>query len=137
MIRISRRTMSNKKSKVERQMEKLFNKLQQRKIKPMEYAKKFPMKVDMRPRKDLIREALSAHRIYFGMIGYEKMKYDIDVASNAIGNFVIACLSNLEVGYEALKNIEGGKQAFKLLLQRAIDESKRVYPWLEGEYYQY
>nr|WP_033110178.1 hypothetical protein [Leptospira interrogans] len=118
-------------------MEKLFNQLQQKEIKPMEYAKKFPMKIDIRSQHYVLREALSAHRIYFGILSYEKMKYDIDVASNAIGNFVIARLSNLEVGHEALKNIEGGKKAFKLLLQRAIDESKRVYPWLEGEYYQY
>ncbi len=137
MIRISRRTMSNKKSKVERQMEKLFNKLQQRKIKPMEYAKKFPMKIDMRPQRDVIREALSAHRNYFDLKAYEKNKQDIDIASNAIGNFVIARLSNLKAGHEALKNIEGGKEAFKWLLQRAIDESKRTYPWLDGEYYHY
>ncbi|EKR64295.1 hypothetical protein LEP1GSC036_2558 [Leptospira weilii str. 2006001853] len=128
---------SNKKSKVEREMEKLSNQLQQKEIKPMEYAKKFPMKIDMRPQKDVIREALSAHRNYFDLKAYEKNKQDIDIASNAIGNFVIARLSNLKAGYEALKNIEGGKEAFKWLLQRAINESKRAYPWLDGEYYHY
>ncbi|EMO20687.1 hypothetical protein LEP1GSC168_3591 [Leptospira santarosai str. HAI134] len=46
-------------------------------------------------------------------------------------------LSNVRDGFEALENIKGGKNAFKLFVERVTNESVRVYPWLEDEYYLY
>ncbi|OMI18919.1 hypothetical protein BUQ74_01630 [Leptospira weilii serovar Heyan] len=136
MNKASNNPKGHKKSKVEREMEKLSIQLQQKEIKPMEYAENFPMKVGKHPKAAVIQTALAGFKKKYGVKAYNEIQNDFDVMG-VVRHFVVGYMTNLKDAHDALENIKGHKKAFALLVQRAFDESIRVYPWLDDEYYQY
>ncbi|EMF81260.1 hypothetical protein LEP1GSC188_1883 [Leptospira weilii serovar Topaz str. LT2116] len=136
MKKASAKIKGNKKSKVERKMEKLSNQLQQQEIKPMEYAENFPIKVDRYSQADVIETAIAEYTKEYSLKEFIELVSDSDASIKVVRFFVLSCLTNLLDGFETLKNNKGGKKAFGLLHRRAIDESRRVYPWLYHKYYQ-
>lgn len=73
----------------------------------------------------------------YGVKEYKEIQTDFGVDITVFRQYVLMILSNLRDGFEALENIKGGKNAFKLLVERVTNESVRVYPWLNDEYYLY
>ncbi|WP_421832818.1 hypothetical protein [Leptospira santarosai] len=130
-------TKNNRKSKLEKEMENLSRQLKQKEIKPMEFAANYPVKVGRHSKKDVVQTALAAFKKKNGAKAYNQIANDFDSVINVVRFFVIGYMTNLKVAYEALENVKGSKKAFGLLTQKAIDESLRVYPWLDDEYYQY
>ncbi len=116
-------------------MKKLSIQLKNKEIKPMEYAENFPMKVGKHPKAAVIQTALAGFKKKYGVRAYKEIQNDFDVM-DVVRHFVVGYMTNLKDAHDALENIKGHKKAFALLVQRAFDESIRVYPWLEGEYYQ-
>ncbi|WP_061243751.1 hypothetical protein [Leptospira interrogans] len=127
---------ANRKSKLEKEMEKLSMQLQQKEIKPMEFAENFPAKVDSYSQADVIETAIAEYTKGYSLKEFIELLSDSDASIKVVRFFVLSCLTNLGDGFEVLKNIRGGKKAFKLLIHRVINESNRVYPWLDEEYYQ-
>ncbi len=127
-------TKNNRKSKLEKEMENLSNQLKQKEIKPIEFAESFPVKVDRLSKEDVVTAAVVDYIMHYGATEYEEIQNDFDAKIKVVRLFVIDYLSNLSTGFEALKNIKSGKKAFKLLLDRTINESRKVYPWLDDEY---
>ncbi|EMN46825.1 hypothetical protein LEP1GSC086_1117 [Leptospira weilii str. LNT 1234] len=103
----------------------------------MEYAENFPMKVGRYSKAAVVGTAVAGYKKKYGVKAYKEIQDDFDAIINVVRHFVIGYMTNLKDAYEALEQVKGGKKAFGLLTQRAIDESLRVYPWLDDEYYQY
>ncbi|MDL5246385.1 hypothetical protein QRD38_11420 [Leptospira weilii] len=137
MNKASNNLKGHKKSKVEREMEKLSNQLQLKEIKPMEYAENFPMKVGRYSKATVVGTAVAGYKKKYGVKAYKEIQNDFDSIIRVVRFFVLSCLTNLGDGFDALKKIKGGNKASGLLLDRAIEECVRVYPWLDDEYYQY
>ncbi|EMN52465.1 MULTISPECIES: hypothetical protein [Leptospira] len=135
MNKSTRKPKDNRKSKLEKEMKKLSIQLKNKEIKPMEFAENFPVKVDRYSHADVVQTVIAKYTKEYGEEESIKMLSSSDASARVVKLFVIEYLSNLMDGFEALKNIRGGKKAFGLLYQRAIDESRRVYPWLD-KYYQ-
>ncbi|EKR90697.1 hypothetical protein LEP1GSC163_4324 [Leptospira santarosai str. CBC379] len=128
---------NNRKSKLEKEMENLSKQLKQKEIKPMEFAENFPVKVGRYSKKDVVQTAVAAYKKKYGARAYNEIADDFDAVINVVRIFVIGYMTNLKNAYDALEDVKGSKKAFGLLTKKAIDESVRVYPWLEDEYYQY
>ncbi|WP_016754356.1 hypothetical protein [Leptospira santarosai] len=126
---------SIKKSKLDKEMEKLSKQLQQKEIKPMEYAEKFPLKVYRYSQTEVVQAAAEAFKKDFGSKAYKELMNDFDELIKVARGFVIESLSNYLSGLIMLYNNKAGKKATGFLYQRVIDELKRVYPWLDDEYY--
>ncbi|EMO39835.1 hypothetical protein LEP1GSC186_3482 [Leptospira noguchii serovar Autumnalis str. ZUN142] len=130
-------TKNNRKSKLEKEMENLSRQLKEKEIKPMEFAENFPVKVVRYSKKDVVQTAVAAYKKKYGAKAFNEIADDFDSVINVVRHFVIGYMTNLKDAYDALENVKGNKKAFGLLTQKAIDESLRVYPWLEDEYYLY
>lgn len=126
---------NNRKSKLEKEMENLSKQLKQKEIKPMEFAENFPVKIDRLSKEDVVSEAVVDYIMDYGVKEYKEIQNDFDAEIKIVRLYVIDYLSNLSVGFEALRSIKSGKRAFKLLRDRAISESRKVYPWLNDEHY--
>ncbi|MDI7175276.1 hypothetical protein [Leptospira santarosai] len=126
---------NNRKSKLEKEMENLSKQLKQKEIKPMEFAENFPVKIDRLSKEDVVSGAVVDYIMDYGVKEYKEIQNDFDAEIKIVRLYVIDYLSNLSVGFEALRSIKSGKRASKLLRDRAISESRKVYPWLDDEYY--
>ncbi|WP_061250470.1 hypothetical protein [Leptospira interrogans] len=135
MNKASNKPKVNRKSKLEKEMEKLSKQLEQKEIKPIEFAENFPVKVDRHSQADVIETAIAEYAKEYSLKEFIELLSDSDASIKVVKFFVLSCLTNLGDGFEVLKNNKGGKKAFGLLLQRGINESRRVYPWLD-KYYQ-
>ncbi|WP_032919425.1 hypothetical protein [Leptospira santarosai] len=81
--------------------------------------------------------AVATFIMQYGVKEYKEFQTDFGVDIAVFKQYVLMILSNVRDGFEALENIKGGKNAFKLFVERVTNESVRVYPWLEDEYYLY
>ncbi|WP_016761545.1 hypothetical protein [Leptospira kirschneri] len=131
-----KKKLKHAEGKLEKEMEKLSKQLEQKEIKPIEFAENFPVKVDSYSQADVIETAIAEYTREYSLKEFIELLSDSDASIKVVRFFVLSCLTNLGDGFEALKNIRGGEKAFKLLIHRVINESNRVYPWLDEEYYQ-
>ncbi|EKT85301.2 hypothetical protein LSS_18269 [Leptospira santarosai serovar Shermani str. LT 821] len=118
-------------------MENLSRQLKQKEIKPIEFAENFPVKVVKYSNENVAQLAVATFIMQYGVKEFKEIQTDFGVDIRVFRQFVLTVLSNLRAGIEALENIKGGKNAFKLLVERATNECVRVYPWLDDKYYQY
>ncbi|EKO59073.1 hypothetical protein LEP1GSC082_0250 [Leptospira kirschneri str. H2] len=131
-----KKKLKHAEGKLEKEMEKLSKQLEQKEIKPIEFAENFPVKVDSYSQADVIETAIAEYTREYSLKEFIELVSDSDASIKVVRFFVLSCLTNLLDGFETLKNNKGGKKAFGLLHRRAIDESRRVYPWLYHKYYQ-
>ncbi|EQA45438.1 hypothetical protein LEP1GSC050_4118 [Leptospira broomii serovar Hurstbridge str. 5399] len=121
-----------KKSKVEMKIDELSLQLKSKEISPMEFAEKFPIKVEKMPKEELIPIAVTVYKETHGEKKYKKIQNDFDAIIGIVREFVLMYMTTLREGYQFIKKND---KAFALLTQRAADESMRVYPWLSENYY--
>ncbi|EMO51717.1 hypothetical protein [Leptospira noguchii] len=124
---------NNRKSKLEKEMDNLSRQLKQKEIKPMEFAENFPVKVVRYSKADVVLSALAGYKEYFGAKEYKIIQNNSYLALEVVRDYVLMFLSNLEDGIEALTKNKSGKKALGLLIQRAANESMRIYPWLSED----
>lgn len=127
---------AKKKSKLEVDIEKISLLLKNKEISSMEFAMNFPMKVPKYSKKMVVQTAVSAFREKYGEKRFEEIQGDFDAIIGVVRHFVIGYMTTLMEAHEALENVKGRDKAFSLLTKRALEESLRVYPWLDDEYYQ-
>nr|WP_282968873.1 hypothetical protein [Leptospira santarosai] len=128
---------NSRKSKLEKEMENLSRQLKQKEIKPIEFAENYPVKVVRYSKEKVAKLAVATFIMQYGVKEYKEFQTDFGVDIAVFRQYVLMILSNVRDGFEALENIKGGKNAFKLFVERVTNESFRVYPWLEDEYYLY
>ncbi|MDI7219253.1 hypothetical protein QMN07_17350 [Leptospira santarosai] len=128
---------NNRKSKLEKEMENLSKQLKQKEIKPMEFAEHYPVKVGRFSKKNVVRTAVAAYKEKYGTRAYNEIVNDIDAVTAVVRHFVVGYMTNIGNAYDALENVKGNNKAFELLTQKALDESLRVYPWLDDDFFLY
>lgn len=109
-------------------------KLANKEITSMEFAESCPVLVERVSMKRLINEAIDRYKYLQGYIKYEKALEDADQIMEIARSYALECLTSLKDGFYRLKGERGYKKAFALLVDRAVQETLKVYPWLAEGY---